>query len=93
MAKLIGRHPLTQLYRRQVGDNVLNFRQNLYRERLHIVKSLYKKDLLSHYGCVNAIEFSNDGNFLVSGLCFHHIFFFYFVLVIAYMILNTNVGI
>ena len=29
--------------------------------------SLYKKDLFAHYGCVNAIEFSNDGSLFVSG--------------------------
>jgi len=29
---------------------------------------LYKRDLLAHYGCVNAVEFSNNGEFLVSGL-------------------------
>ncbi|KAK7591051.1 hypothetical protein V9T40_002664 [Parthenolecanium corni] len=27
----------------------------------------YRKDLVAHYGCVNAIEFSNNGQFLVSG--------------------------
>lgn len=31
-------------------------------------KDLYKKDLTAHYGCVNAIEFSNDGNLLFSGM-------------------------
>lgn len=74
MAKLKGHNPFTDLYRRQIGDNISNFRPNLYRERLQCAKSLYKKDLLSHYGCVNAIEFSNDGNFMVSGL-----FFFFFI--------------
>ncbi len=33
---------------------------------------LYKKDLLSHYGCVNAIEFSNNGQYLVSGVFVGH---------------------
>lgn len=58
---------LEQLYRRQIGDNIINFRQNFYRQRMKCAKNLYKKDLLSHYGCVNAIEFSHDGNYLVSG--------------------------
>lgn len=29
--------------------------------------SLFKKDLLAHYGCVNAVEFSDDGTIFVSG--------------------------
>lgn len=35
--------------------------------RFEFGKSLYSKDLFAHYGCVNAIEFSNDGEWLVSG--------------------------
>lgn len=35
--------------------------------RLQFSKSLYSKDLYAHYGCVNAVEFSNDGEWLVSG--------------------------
>lgn len=30
-------------------------------------QNLFRKDLYSHYGCVNAIEFSHDGEWLVSG--------------------------
>ncbi len=29
--------------------------------------SLFKRDLLAHYGCVNAVEFSDDGTIFVSG--------------------------
>ncbi|KAK7079703.1 DDB1- and CUL4-associated factor 5 [Halocaridina rubra] len=35
--------------------------------RLNTSRNLYRKDLYAHYGCVNAIEFSNEGNLLVSG--------------------------
>ncbi|KFM76065.1 DDB1- and CUL4-associated factor 5, partial [Stegodyphus mimosarum] len=35
--------------------------------RFKFSKNLYSKDLYAHYGCVNAIEFSNDGEWLVSG--------------------------
>ncbi|KAF8770636.1 DDB1- and CUL4-associated factor 5 like protein [Argiope bruennichi] len=35
--------------------------------RLDFSKCLYSKDLFAHYGCVNAIEFSNNGEWLVSG--------------------------
>ena len=30
--------------------------------------ALYRKDLVMHYGCVNAVEFSNDGTLFVSGM-------------------------
>ena len=33
----------------------------------HQSHCLYQKDLLAHFGCVNAVEFSNDGQFLASG--------------------------
>ncbi|XP_053684779.1 DDB1- and CUL4-associated factor 5 [Sabethes cyaneus] len=58
---------LGHLVSRQLGDNVQNFHNNLFHERLRIAKNLYKKDLVSHYGCVNAIEFSQEGELLVSG--------------------------
>lgn len=29
--------------------------------------TLYRKDLYMHYGCVNAVEFSNDGTLFISG--------------------------
>ncbi|XP_058445214.1 uncharacterized protein DDB_G0283357 [Malaya genurostris] len=58
---------LGHLVSRQLGDNVHQFRNNLFHQRLRIAKNLYKKDLVSHYGCVNAIEFSQEGELLVSG--------------------------
>ncbi|CAL4087615.1 unnamed protein product, partial [Meganyctiphanes norvegica] len=36
-------------------------------QRLNTAKSLYRKDLYAHFGCVNAIEFSREGDLLVSG--------------------------
>ena len=30
--------------------------------------TLYRKDLYMHYGCVNAVEFSNDGTLFISGI-------------------------
>ncbi|ROT81775.1 WD repeat-containing protein 22 [Penaeus vannamei] len=35
--------------------------------RLDSSRNLYRKDLYAHYGCVNAIEFSKEGDLLVSG--------------------------
>lgn len=62
-----GPNPLAHLSARQSGDNIINFRTNLYRERMNIAKNLYRKDLVSHFGCVNAIEFSSEGELLISG--------------------------
>ncbi|XP_078671583.1 LOW QUALITY PROTEIN: uncharacterized protein LOC144911481 [Branchiostoma floridae x Branchiostoma belcheri] len=48
------------------GEQLL--KQGFLRERLGACRSLYRKDLFGHYGCVNAIEFSNHGgDFLISG--------------------------
>lgn len=52
--------------------------QGLVRERLRSAKSLFRRDLKAHYGCVNAIEFSNDGVFIVSG---NYIFIFFWIIV------------
>lgn len=45
-----------------------NYSKNLVRNRFTFAQDLYRKDLYSHYGCVNAIEFSDSGQWLVSGL-------------------------
>lgn len=45
-----------------------SFHSRLFKNRLSQAKSLFKRDLVSHFGCVNAIEFSKDGKFLTSGL-------------------------
>ncbi|CAK6974125.1 DDB1- and CUL4-associated factor 5 [Scomber scombrus] len=43
-------------------------KEEFQRRRLAGCTSLYKKDMLGHFGCVNAIEFSNNGGeWLVSG--------------------------
>lgn len=68
MTEPLGSNPMEQLFKRQSSGNLFNFRLNLFKERLRIAKNLYKKDLVSHFGCVNAIEFSREGEFLVSGL-------------------------
>ncbi|KAF7710744.1 hypothetical protein HF521_009616, partial [Silurus meridionalis] len=43
-------------------------KEDFQRRRLAGCNSLYRRDMLGHYGCVNAIEFSNNGGqWLVSG--------------------------
>ncbi|XP_015918100.2 uncharacterized protein [Parasteatoda tepidariorum] len=39
----------------------------LLNRRFRYSRNLFKKDLYAHYGCVNAIEFSNDGQWMISG--------------------------
>ena len=48
--------------------NKANTQKLFCRERFEKCKSLYRKDLFGHFGCVNAVEFSSDGQWLVSGL-------------------------
>ncbi|XP_006632771.1 DDB1- and CUL4-associated factor 5 [Lepisosteus oculatus] len=55
------------LSRRKINGHPL-MKDEFQRRRLAGCTSLYKKDLLGHFGCVNAIEFSNNGGeWLVSG--------------------------
>lgn len=60
-------NPLHHIINRETGLGAVNFRQKLFRDRLSVAKNLFKKDLQHHFGCVNAIEFSKDGNLLISG--------------------------
>lgn len=62
-----GANPVVHLLQRQIGNNIYNFRRNLFRERLASARNLYCKNLIAHYGCVNAIEFSSVGDLLISG--------------------------
>lgn len=55
------------LSRRMIGGQP-QLKDDFQRRRLDGCSSLYKKDMLGHFGCVNAIEFSNNGGqWLVSG--------------------------
>ncbi|XP_037097112.1 DDB1- and CUL4-associated factor 5 [Syngnathus acus] len=55
------------LSRRRLTGHPL-MKDEFQRRRLAGCTSLYKKDMLGHFGCVNAIEFSNNGGeWLVSG--------------------------
>ncbi|XP_011704608.1 PREDICTED: DDB1- and CUL4-associated factor 5 [Wasmannia auropunctata] len=57
---------LSYVLARQI-DNKVDYCRSLINARFENSENLYRKDLLSHYGCVNAIEFSNQGDLLVSG--------------------------
>ena len=53
--------------------------KKLQQEQLHVCHSMYHKDLIGNFGCVNAIEFSQSGELLASGefFSFQNIFSFY----------------
>lgn len=57
---------LSYVIARQIDDKI-DYCKSLMNARFDNSENLYRKDLLSHYGCVNAIEFSNQGDLLVSG--------------------------
>jgi len=54
------------LYYREYNDS-LNIQKRILNSRLNSANSLHSKNLLAHFGCVNAIEFSNGGEYLASG--------------------------
>lgn len=71
MARPSNCNPLSYLIGRQIDDKVDHCKR-LVNARFESSENLFRKDLLSHYGCVNAIEFSNQGDLLVSGKKNHY---------------------
>lgn len=63
-------HPVKYLLHRSSLDLGPNYR-NYANWQFDKAKSLYRKNLFAHFGCVNAIEFSKNGNLLVSGKKFY----------------------
>ena len=72
---------MTSGHKNNVANNVLSFidtrtvrgrregARTFLKDRLGNASSLYRKDLRSHFGCVNAIEFShNGGEWISSGV-------------------------
>lgn len=59
-------NPLSYVIARQIDDKV-DYCKTLLDSRLSSAQNLFRKDLYSHYGCVNAIEFSKEGDLLISG--------------------------
>ncbi|XP_050312634.1 DDB1- and CUL4-associated factor 5 [Anthonomus grandis grandis] len=59
-------NPLKYIVNRQY-DSSLVIKNRIFKERLAKAKNFYRKDLFAHYGCVNAIEFSAEGELLASG--------------------------
>lgn len=66
-SKLVTSNPVGYLFNREYSDSPYIIKQALS-SRLNTAKSLYTKNLLAHFGCVNAIEFSNGGELLASGM-------------------------
>ncbi|XP_068618967.1 uncharacterized protein [Battus philenor] len=59
-------NPLPYLTKREYGL-IPDIKSQLFSKRLNAAKNLYRRDLVCHFGCVNAIEFSSNGELLVSG--------------------------
>lgn len=59
-------NPLPYITKREYGL-LHNLKSQLFNKRLNAAKNLYRRDLVCHYGCVNAIEFSSNGELFVSG--------------------------
>lgn len=59
-------NPLGYLPGRQIDDRV-DWCRRLLDNRLAHSQNFFRKDLYSHFGCINAIEFSSQGDLLVSG--------------------------
>ncbi|XP_014214692.1 DDB1- and CUL4-associated factor 5 [Copidosoma floridanum] len=59
-------NPLGYILNRQI-DHKINHCKRLVDARFLNSKNLFRKDLYAHFGCINAIEFSPEGDFLISG--------------------------
>ena len=59
-------NPVQYLGKRTENDVAFPHRRFLG-NRFWRAKSLYRRDLKSHFGCVNAIEFTVDGKYILSG--------------------------
>ncbi|KAF7266740.1 hypothetical protein GWI33_019961 [Rhynchophorus ferrugineus] len=66
MAGLSVLNPLRYIVDRQYKGGCV-IKSRIFKERLAHARNFFRKDLCSHYGCVNAIEFSAEGELLVSG--------------------------
>ncbi|KAJ8714122.1 hypothetical protein PYW08_007742 [Mythimna loreyi] len=59
-------NPISYLNRREYGL-LPDIKSQFFNKRLNAAKNLYRRELVCHFGCVNAIEFSSNGELLVSG--------------------------
>ena len=66
MSKLEAGHPIGYLFRRET-KNISGTWRPIIDHCISKSKNLFRKNLYAHYGCVNAIEFSPDGDMLISG--------------------------
>ncbi|XP_045776889.1 DDB1- and CUL4-associated factor 5 isoform X2 [Maniola jurtina] len=59
-------NPLPYIIKRECGL-LSDLKAEIFNKRLFAAKNLYRRDLVCHFGCVNAIEFSSNGELLISG--------------------------
>ncbi|XP_037081356.1 DDB1- and CUL4-associated factor 5-like [Pollicipes pollicipes] len=63
---MLGGNPVCALERRSLAGRGLHVSE-LLDARLEAASGLYHRDLVAHYGCINAIEFSASGALMASG--------------------------
>ena len=61
----VSMNPIHSVYNREYSGKF--FKEKWITQRLLYARNLYSRELLAHFGCVNAIEFSANGSYLVSG--------------------------
>lgn len=90
------RNILNVIHDRTLSEKVTSRR--ILRDRVSNTKNLFFKDLKEHFGCVNAIEFSNQGGELIaSGMSSHlfisiHIFWPFIDFFSSHFILFININ-
>ncbi|XP_030369657.1 DDB1- and CUL4-associated factor 5 [Scaptodrosophila lebanonensis] len=70
MSYMTTRHATSLNLDLALGSRELHLRSHqasIFRQRLHVAQNLYQRNMTAHYGCVNALEFSNGGQYLASG--------------------------
>ncbi|CAG7836581.1 unnamed protein product [Allacma fusca] len=66
MSTLDSGHPVGYIFQRETKNIIPGWRPMVDRSFIKS-KNLFRKNLYAHFGCVNAVEFSRDGNLLASG--------------------------
>lgn len=60
-------NPVKYVSAKQYHSNGSQHQWSFMDQALDSASDFYRKNLYGHYGCVNAVEFSLDGQYLASG--------------------------
>lgn len=64
---MMGRDFCDAVIRRQMGLNVVEEESKVIRQRFNSSSSLYWKNIVGHFGCINALELDEKGDWMASG--------------------------